>query len=126
MTVKIHTRNIPSDSNPEIVWAAHEKKTDPSFIERPGFRRCPRCKRCWPEDHFKAKEGEFPPFMAQSRCLDCRKGANRALRNQAVLTGICEARNCESPIVEQYKCARHVELMDQANARRLAEKLASK
>lgn len=118
MTTKIHVRNIPSDADPEIVWAAVEKKTTPAFIERPGFLRCPRCKRCWPEDHFKEGHDSVETWRPQARCLNCRRGANHALRTQAIQTGVCEARGCEEPVGERYKCDLHLGLAAKAYAAR--------
>lgn len=119
MTIpQIHVRNIPSDSDPEIVWAAVEKNTSPAFIERPDFLRCPRCQRFWPSEHFKANHDSFQPSAPQARCLDCRRGGQRALREKAIRTGICEARSCEAPIVERYKCAHHAKLSRESYVRR--------
>lgn len=119
MTVpQIHVRNMPSDSDPAIVWEAVERKTSPAFIERPGFLQCPRCKRFWPEDHFKAGHDSVETWRPQARCLSCRRGVNHALREQAIRTGICEARSCSAPIVERHKCAFHLSLAVSAYVRR--------
>lgn len=108
MTVpQMHVRNIPSDSDPAIVWEAVERKTSPAFIDRPGFLQCPRCKRFWPEDHFKEGHDAVETWRPQARCLSCRRGANHALREKAIQTGVCEARSCSAPIVERHKCAFH-------------------
>lgn len=126
MTAQIHTRNIPSDFDTEIVLAAVAKRTDPAFIPRPGFLQCPRDKRFWPADHFKPNHASFLPSMVQARCRDCRRGASRALRAEAIRTGICEARSCSAPIVDRFQCAHHLTLSDETGARRRAAKLAAK
>jgi hypothetical protein len=62
--------------------------------------------------------GSFPPSAPQARCLDCRRGVQRALREKAIRTGICEARSCEAPIVERHKCAHHAKLTRESYVRR--------
>jgi hypothetical protein len=115
-----HTRNVPSDADPEVLWTAVEKRTRPEFIEREGFSRCPRCKRLWPDADFRPDHATFPPVAPQARCLDCRKGLKRALRQAAREQGICEAYGCAEPVHRKYKCREHYRLSCEAHARRNA------
>lgn len=118
---QIHERHILSDFDHEIIVAAVRKGTDPAFIERPGFLRCPRCKRCWPDRHFKPNHAAFSPSQVQARCRDCRRGVARALRQEAARTGICGARGCDEPLVEKFQCAPHRRLSVEAYAKRAAK-----
>lgn len=115
-----HTREVPSDADPDIVAAATAADTGPEFILRPGFLRCPRCKRAWPESDYRHDRAAYAPEQVRARCADCRRGLSYALRQAAIASGTCEARNCAEPIVRNYKCDRHAMLTARHYARRAA------
>lgn len=100
-------RNVPSDNAPEILLAAAEQKISPARVKRPGFVWCPRCMWVWPEADFRADHASFPQGTPRARCLTCREGLKRIIRQKAVENGVCEVPLCYEPMHEKFKCLAH-------------------
>lgn len=105
-------RNEPTDANPEIVREAEARRTRPEFIDRPGFHRCPRCKRVWPEADYRPGHLDVRPNLIRARCRECRWALKDLEREVAQRTGECIAIGCGAPHVARYQCADHLALSD--------------
>ena len=116
----IHVRNEPTDASPAVVAEALHLRTDPAFVQRAGFERCPRCKRFWPSADFRPDRAARQAYV-RSCCRDCRAGLRRHDRQQAEATGICQAWSCTEPIVEHptqsHQCPQHAALSASGAAR---------
>ena len=113
---------MTSYPSPATVAVASRVHSELVFVAWVAPIRCPRCLHLSPVLDFRPDHDVPDVPEAHRRCRTCRGGFRRFTRDQALASGICEARDCAKPIAEHptetAKCEHHAAASADFHSRR--------